>query len=75
MRSQAIVNHAIEHLVTNVLRLLKISEFESIQAQMAVGDREKNRVVELATLVSVGSYLTRRSAGCLKLKIHLAFPD
>jgi len=57
VRSQAIINYAIEHLVTNVLRLLKISELASIQAQMAVSDREKNRVAELATLISAGSYL------------------
>jgi hypothetical protein len=42
VRRQAIVNQAIEHLVTNVLPLLKISELASIQARMAVWDRSEN---------------------------------
>ena len=39
VRRQAIVNQAIEQLVTNVLPHLKISELASIQARMAVWDR------------------------------------
>lgn len=39
VRRQAIVNQAIQHLVTNVLPLLNISELASIQARLAVWDR------------------------------------
>ena len=41
VRRQAIVNQAIEHLVTNVLPSLNISELASIQARLAVWEREK----------------------------------
>ncbi len=39
VRRQAIVNQAIEHLVTNVLPSLNISELASIQARLAVWER------------------------------------
>jgi hypothetical protein len=36
VRRQAIVNQAIEHLVTNVLPLLNISNLASVEARLAV---------------------------------------
>ena len=39
VRRQAIVNQAIEHIVTNILPFLNVSELASIQARMAVWDR------------------------------------
>jgi hypothetical protein len=39
VRRQAIVNQAIEQLVTNILPFLNVSELASIQARMAVWDR------------------------------------
>ena len=39
VRRQAIVNQAIDHLVTNILTSLNISELASIQARLAVWER------------------------------------
>lgn len=42
VRRQAIVNQAIEHLVTNVLPLLNISELATIQVRLAICERGNN---------------------------------
>ena len=48
VRRQAIVNQAIEHLVTNVLPMLNIAELASIQARLAVWERVGDRDSDLS---------------------------